>query len=40
MNNLIEIKKQVIDQETVQMVNARELHVFLEVGKKFADWIY
>ncbi|OPB29498.1 antA/AntB antirepressor family protein [Bartonella sp. WD12.1] len=39
MNNLIEIKKQVIDQETVQTVNARELCAFLEVGKDFSTWI-
>ncbi|OPB30025.1 antA/AntB antirepressor family protein [Bartonella sp. WD12.1] len=39
MNNLIEIKKQVIDQETVQTVNARDLHTFLEVGKDFSTWI-
>ncbi len=28
-----------VNQEIVQVVNARELHAFLEVGKKFADWI-
>ncbi|OLL54168.1 antA/AntB antirepressor family protein [Bartonella henselae] len=39
MNTLIEIKEQIIDQEAVQTVNARDLHTFLEVGKKFADWI-
>ncbi|WP_273757229.1 antA/AntB antirepressor family protein [Bartonella sp. MM73XJBT] len=39
MNTLIEISEQVIDQETVQTVNARDLHAFLGVGKKFADWI-
>ncbi|GAA4666548.1 antA/AntB antirepressor family protein [Bartonella pachyuromydis] len=39
MNNLIEITEQIIDQETVQTVNARNLHAFLGVGKKFADWI-
>ncbi|WP_273724412.1 antA/AntB antirepressor family protein [Bartonella sp. AU18XJBT] len=39
MNNLIEIKEQVIDQETVQTVNARDLHVFLGITSKFADWI-
>ncbi|UNE55451.1 antA/AntB antirepressor family protein [Bartonella machadoae] len=39
MNNLIEIREQVIDQETVQTVNARELHTFLEITSKFADWI-
>ncbi|WP_156851718.1 antA/AntB antirepressor family protein [Bartonella refiksaydamii] len=39
MNNLIPISEQTVGQETVQTVNARELHSFLEVGKKFADWI-
>ncbi|QEE08594.1 phage antirepressor Ant [Bartonella kosoyi] len=39
MNTLIEIKEQVIDQETVQTVNARDLHAFLEINSKFADWI-
>ncbi|OLL47915.1 antA/AntB antirepressor family protein, partial [Bartonella henselae] len=39
MNTLIKITEQTIDQEAVQTVNARDLHAFLEVGKKFADWI-
>ncbi|UTO27846.1 antA/AntB antirepressor family protein [Bartonella harrusi] len=39
MNTLIEIKEQTIDQETVQTVNARELHAFLNITSKFADWI-
>ncbi|WP_273757795.1 antA/AntB antirepressor family protein [Bartonella sp. AU55XJBT] len=39
MNNLIEISEQVIDQESVQTVNARELHTFLAIGKRFATWI-
>ncbi|WP_375681715.1 MULTISPECIES: antA/AntB antirepressor family protein [unclassified Bartonella] len=39
MNTLIEISEQVIDQETVQTVNARELHTFLAIGKRFATWI-
>ncbi|WP_375706104.1 antA/AntB antirepressor family protein [Bartonella sp. AA2SXKL] len=39
MNTLIEISEQVIDQETVQTVNARDLHAFLEITSKFADWI-
>ncbi|UNE55272.1 antA/AntB antirepressor family protein [Bartonella machadoae] len=39
MNTLIEIKERVIDQETVQTVNARELHAFLEVKTSFKDWI-
>ncbi|ETS07663.1 antA/AntB antirepressor family protein [Bartonella henselae] len=39
MNTLIPISEQVIDQETVQTVNARDLHVFLGITSKFADWI-
>ncbi|WP_375662286.1 antA/AntB antirepressor family protein [Bartonella sp. OC16QHHD] len=39
MNTLIEISEQIIDQETVQTVNARELHAFLGITSKFADWI-
>lgn len=39
MNTLIEIKERIIDRETVQTVNARELHVFLGITSKFADWI-
>ncbi len=39
MNTLIPISEQTVGQEIVQTVNARELHAFLEVGKKFADWI-
>ncbi|ATP11971.1 hypothetical protein BHOIPH791_14150 [Bartonella henselae] len=36
---LIKISEQVIDQETVQTVNARDLHAFLGITSKFADWI-
>ncbi|WP_455475725.1 antA/AntB antirepressor family protein [Bartonella sp. B17] len=39
MNDLIEITEKIIEQETVQTVNARELHAFLEVGKDFSNWI-
>lgn len=39
MNTLIKITEQMIDQETVQTVNARELHTFLEVNVRFNDWI-
>ncbi|PIT67999.1 antA/AntB antirepressor family protein [Bartonella tribocorum] len=39
MNTLIKITEQTIDQEAVQTVNARELHAFMEIGKRFATWI-
>lgn len=29
----------VYENEDKQVVNARELHAFLEVGKRFADWV-
>ncbi|WP_375651171.1 antA/AntB antirepressor family protein [Bartonella sp. OT172YNZD] len=39
MNTLIEIKEQIIDQEIVQTVNARDLHAFLEPKRDFSNWI-
>lgn len=36
---LIEISKSVLGNQEVNSVNARELHEFLEVGKRFATWI-
>ncbi|MCZ2158902.1 antA/AntB antirepressor family protein [Bartonella sp. 220] len=39
MNTLIPISEQTFGQETVQTVNARELHAFLEIGKDFSNWI-
>ncbi|WP_208442299.1 antA/AntB antirepressor family protein [Bartonella raoultii] len=39
MNTLIQISEKVIDGDTVQTVNARELHTFLEVKTSFKDWI-
>ncbi|WP_375652243.1 MULTISPECIES: antA/AntB antirepressor family protein, partial [unclassified Bartonella] len=39
MNTLIPISEQTVGQETVQTVNARDLHAFLEVGKDFSTWI-
>ncbi|WP_375643840.1 MULTISPECIES: antA/AntB antirepressor family protein [unclassified Bartonella] len=36
---LIDIHKATIDGDTVQTVNARELHAFLEIGKDFSTWI-
>lgn len=37
--NLINIVSQVIGAETIQTVNARELHEFLEVGCAYGAWI-
>lgn len=40
MNNaLIKTTQTTIGNETIQTVNARELHEFLGVGKYFANWI-
>lgn len=39
MNELIAIKPAQVGQGSVNTVNARELHVFLEVGKDFSNWI-
>ena len=39
MNELIKLNETGINNETVQTVNARELHDFLEVGRKFTTWI-
>lgn len=39
MNELLAISNGSIGEETVQTVNARELHSFLGVGKDFSSWI-
>ncbi|WP_375617252.1 antA/AntB antirepressor family protein, partial [Bartonella sp. AP58NXGY] len=39
MNTLIEISEQIIDGDTVQTVNARDLHAFLEAKRDFSNWI-
>ena len=39
MNELIQVAERQIGDGTVQTVNARDLHAFLEVGKVFAAWI-
>ena len=39
MNELIKLNETEINNETVQTVNARELHAFLEVQTRFNDWI-
>lgn len=39
MNSLIQITKNTINGAKINSVNAREIHEFLEVKTKFADWI-
>lgn len=39
MNEIISIRKDIVNGQVMQTVNARELHAFLEVGKVFAAWI-
>ncbi|WP_273719097.1 MULTISPECIES: antA/AntB antirepressor family protein [Bartonella] len=39
MNTLIPISEQTVGQETVQTVNARNLHTFLEAKRDFSNWI-
>lgn len=39
MNELIHVTNRVIGDGSIQTVNARDLHAFLEVGKVFAAWI-
>ena len=39
MNDIIQVSSRTIGNESVQTVNARELHSFLEVGKDFTTWI-
>ncbi|MBP7953551.1 MAG: phage antirepressor KilAC domain-containing protein [Nitrosomonas sp.] len=39
MNQLIKLSNTTIDADTVQTINARELHAFLEVGKDFSSWM-
>jgi phage anti-repressor protein len=39
MNELIVIKKEKINDEEVNAVNARDLHEFLEIKKDFSEWI-
>lgn len=38
-NELIKLAPTEIGGETIQTVNARDLHAFLEVGSAFKDWI-
>lgn len=39
MNSLIQITKNMINGTEINSVNAREIHEFLKVKTKFADWI-
>jgi anti-repressor protein len=39
MNELISISNSTINGQSVNTVNARNLHAFLEVGKDFSTWI-
>ena len=39
MNSLIQITKSIINNTEFNSVNAREIHKYLEVKTKFADWI-
>ena len=39
MNQLIPLHSQTINGNAIETVSARELHTFLEVNTKFADWI-
>lgn len=39
MNELIKVADRKIGSDTIQTVNARDLHAFLECGEEFAHWI-
>ena len=39
MDSLIQITKSIINNTEINSVNAREIHKYLEVKTKFADWI-
>ena len=39
MHQIIAITKALIGETSVQTVNARQLHEFLEVGKDFSTWV-
>ena len=39
MNELIKLNETEINNETVQTVNARDLHTFLEIGRDFSNWV-
>lgn len=39
MSTIIELTERRVGDDTIQTVNARDLHAFLEVGKDFSNWI-
>ena len=39
MNQLIPLYPQIINDESIETVNARELHTFLENRDMFSNWI-
>lgn len=39
MSTIIELTERRVGDDTIQTVNARDLHAFLEVGKVFGTWI-
>jgi anti-repressor protein len=39
MNNIISIQKRSLNGQPTELVNARELHAFLEIGRDFSNWI-
>jgi len=39
MNELVKVKEERVGGKTIQTIDARELHEFLRVQSKFADWI-
>ena len=39
MNDLIQITKNTINGAEINSANARDIHSYLEVNTKFADWI-
>lgn len=39
INQIIPIGNNELDNATIQTVNARDLHAFLEVGRDFSNWI-
>ena len=38
-NEILSLHSHVINEQTCDTVNARELHTFLEIGRDFSNWI-